>query len=776
VRRHGRIKRCRPGRPAGGALVVLTLRELRLTLGHLAFVVLALATLANLSSNFLGNVRGQHVHPRTGFFLQHALHVDAFVILLTVFFAGIIVWRERGHRTHEILDSQPLPNAVLFGSKLSALLLMQTAYAALIVAYGVFVQLALFRYTHLELGVYVAAVFGVKLPGWWAIAIVALLLQAVAPNMYAGYAMSALAIGAASVLPPMSGLAGLLSPGYAPSYVYSDMNGFGHYATPILWYRAYWGLVSIGLVIVAAMVWPRGATRRFRMTALFGLTLLAAIGCAAVIARNTGGTDIPVRAMKGGYIEAIDLTADFYPRERRLHIRGTMTMSGETSVRHYDYDVAARGFSEDGHLVRNGSVILGNDPEYFPQIARNSVPHWTNFHAIVSTDADQQPVATGDRVREWSRGNRRFAEFKTDRVIGTLFMLGSGNYARATERVGAVDVEVLYHPDHAYNLRSMLAGAKCGLEYGSRNFAPYPHRTLRIVELPAYTMQGNAQALSSLILWGENGGFITDVARDAGIDRVFSTAAHETGHQWWGNSVPVMNEVLSDDVRVACIEQTFGRERTVQFLRDMRWAYFQGRDLARDSGRPEPERSLRDGGQYNSGYILMWRLRRILGDAAVNAALHDVVTQFGYRSERRPAPSDVAEAIKRHAPPELHPLIADTFDHITLHPIRARAAHAIRLSDGRYRVTLSADLRKSYNDANELAQPAPLDGYQDWIDVGVYGADGKLLSLATQRITDPAHAISIVVDQPPARVLLDPLCTLLDTDVSDNERYIDAIK
>jgi hypothetical protein len=149
--------------------------------------------------------------------------------------------------------------------------------------------------------------------------------------------------------------------------------------------------------------------------------------------------------------------------------------------------------------------------------------------------------------------------------------------------------------------------------------------------------------------------------------------------------------------------------------------------------------------------------------------LRDVVAEFGFRPGRIPAPRNVEEALERHAPQELHPLIADTFDRITLHPIRAREARAVRLSDGRYRITLSADLRKSYSKGDELPQPAPLDGYQDWIDVGVYGADGRLISLTTQRITDPRRDLAIVVDAPPARVVLDPLCTLLDADTSDNE-------
>jgi len=828
---------------------VLTLRELRLTVGHLAFVVLAFATIANLNSNFLGNVRGQHVHPRTGFFLEHALHEDAFVIVLTLFFAGVLVWRERGHRTHELVDSQPLPNAVLYGSKLSALLLMQAMYASLIVAYGIFAQLALFHYTHLELGVYFTAVFGVKLLGWWAIAVVALLAQCVAPNMYAGYALSAVAIGIGSVLP-----SGLLRIGFAPPYVYSDMNGFGQFAAPLFWYRTYWLFVSICLVMIAAMLWPRGASVTARSTprarAMFAIALLAAIASAAVIVLN-GGSANAMETIRAGYerkyrrfdrlpqpsVEAVALTGDFFPRRRRLHLRGTMTLrnltavpissvhvtllsaahlqldrpssrtitdathgytmfelatalaSRETTTLHFDYDLAARGFSDDGHLVRNGSVIVGNDAEYVPQIgyqprvelsdraarlrqglspvaqtSENHAPRWTTFHAIVITDADQQPVASGERLREWTSGGRRGAEFAADRIIGTLFMLGSGQYTRATERIGATDVEILYHADHLYNLRSMFAGVKCGLNYAGQHFAAYPHRTLRIVELPSYTIQGNAQAIPTAILWGEAGGFITDVARDPDVDRVYSTAAHEAGHQWWGSSVPVLNEVLADDVRVGCIEQAFGGERTVEFLREMRWASFRDRDFARDSGRSEGERPLAAGGQANSGYILMRRLRRILGDDAVNAALREVIAEFAYRPDRTPAPRDVERALERHAPHELHPLISDTFERITLHPIRARAARSIRLNDGRYRITLSADLHKLYDE-----QPAPLAGYADWIDVGVYGNNGRVLSLATHRITDPRQDLVIIVDEPPARVVIDPLCVLLDSDVSDNE-------
>ena len=87
---------------------------------------------------------------------------------------------------------------------------------------------------------------------------------------------------------------------------------------------------------------------------------------------------------------------------------------------------------------------------------------------------------------------------------------------------------------------------------------------------------------------------------------------------------------------------------------------------------------------------------------------------------------------------------------------------------------LSADLRKAYSEGDALARPAVLDGYEDWIEVGVYGADGRTLSLATHRIADPRQDLTIVVDAPPDKVVLDPFCALLDADVSDNEVNVTA--
>src|SRR3546814_20732414 len=46
--------------------------------------------------------------------------------------------------------------------------------------------------------------------------------------------------------------------GRASPTPYSDMNGYGHFIGPWLWFRAYWGAFALLLLGVATAMWPRG--------------------------------------------------------------------------------------------------------------------------------------------------------------------------------------------------------------------------------------------------------------------------------------------------------------------------------------------------------------------------------------------------------------------------------------------------------------------------------------------------------------------------------------
>jgi hypothetical protein len=69
------------------------------------------------------------------------------------------------------------------------------------------------------------------------------------------------------------------------------------------------------------------------------------------------------------------------------------------------------------------------------------------------------------------------------------------------------------------------------------------------------------------------------------------------------------------------------------------------------------------------------------------------------------------------------------------------------------------------SDGAGVETEVPLD---DWVDVGVFGADESVLYLEKRHITDPVTTIEIAVDDVPERAGIDPYNKLVDRDSNDN--------
>ena len=72
-----------------------------------------------------------------------------------------------------------------------------------------------------------------------------------------------------------------------------------------------------------------------------------------------------------------------------------------------------------------------------------------------------------------------------------------------------VDITIYYQPGHEYNLGRMVRGVQDALTYYTKNFGPYQHRQVRIVEFPGYS--AFAQSFPNTIPFSENIGFIAKV-------------------------------------------------------------------------------------------------------------------------------------------------------------------------------------------------------------------------------------------------------------------------
>ena len=203
--------------------------------------------------------------PRTGYLLTK--HVTAplsfasdyrmIVPLLIPFFAGELVWRERDAGMSESVDATSVPEWVLFAGKLLGLALVLAALMAVLAAAGMLAQ-AIMGYHDFQPGLYFKILFGLQLPEYLLLAVLAFLVQVVVDHKHVAM-LTALVAYFLIVFAPMLGIEhGLLVYGSGPGWSYTDMRGFGRSLGPWLWLKLYWAAWALLLGVAARLFWVRG--------------------------------------------------------------------------------------------------------------------------------------------------------------------------------------------------------------------------------------------------------------------------------------------------------------------------------------------------------------------------------------------------------------------------------------------------------------------------------------------------------------------------------------
>jgi hypothetical protein len=143
---------------------------------------------------------------------------------------------------------------------------------------------------------------------------------------------------------------------------------------------------------------------------------------------------------------------------------------------------------------------------------------------------------------------------------------------------------------------------------------------------------------------------------------------------------------------------------------------------------------------------------------------------YGSRAEDQPYPDTrmLENALRAQTPPDLQYLIDDGFDRIVLYDNKALTATAQKQPDGKYKVTLEVQARKSQADGNGVESRMPLN---DSIEIGVFTGkkdEEKPLYMQKVRMTQEHNTYTIVVDQKPTRAGIDPYNKLIDRIADDN--------
>lgn len=234
-------------------------------LGGAAFLVIVLVGLANLTAalSFAGNMYGTPMYPVTHLMAESMDGSYKWLLMLVlIFYAGELVWRERGARVSEVVDAFPTPDWIPLLAKVTALAAVVVVFLGIGSVYAMGFQL-LHGFHALEPLLYLKFI-GLALVMWMLTAILAVVFQVWANNKFAGYALIVAWLLVLFGLHQLNFNDNLYLYGNAPGTPYSDMNGFGSFWVGTLWFRAYWGCLAVALLVGAAMYWVRGNSRGWR--------------------------------------------------------------------------------------------------------------------------------------------------------------------------------------------------------------------------------------------------------------------------------------------------------------------------------------------------------------------------------------------------------------------------------------------------------------------------------------------------------------------------------
>ena len=176
--------------------------------------------------------------------------------LVIALYAGELVWKDREVGAAEIADAVPVPTGIALLGRFLALVAIIVAFHAAFLVGGVLLQ-TLQGYHEYELGLYLQVLFGLNLASHVLLAAMAMTVHVLVNQKYVGHLVVLVAC-VFGMVAPMLGVPHLAAFNSGPRWTYSDMNGFGPFLAPFVWFKLYWAAWALLLGVVAALFWMRG--------------------------------------------------------------------------------------------------------------------------------------------------------------------------------------------------------------------------------------------------------------------------------------------------------------------------------------------------------------------------------------------------------------------------------------------------------------------------------------------------------------------------------------
>jgi aminopeptidase N len=416
-----------------GAWAVLTARtrlEMRQVFLSPAFVVLLALGVVNAAASlwYANEIYGGAIHPVTRVMIATLRGAFGIIpIIIAIYYAGELVWRERDRRTHEIIDATPIPDWAFFVPKTLAVSLVLIATLLVGVLTALAIQ-AIKGWYHFEIGKYLLWYVAPDAVLCILFAVLAVFFQTLAPQKFVGWGLMVLYLISTLVMRNLGLEHDLYRYGAAPPVPLSDMNGLGQFWVAQAWLRLYWTAFALVLSVLSYALWRRGVETRLaprlrrlghRLAGPPGLILAAALvvfaGVGTFIFINTNVWN-PYRTHLDDERWQADYEKDLLgfetlpqPRIRDVRLEVDITPHTQTVVTHgvYGFENATGAPLRDMHVQFDRDLQID---ALAIQGARPKKTYQKYNYRIFSFDTPMQP------------GERRTLSFTT-----TLAQKGFGN-------------------------------------------------------------------------------------------------------------------------------------------------------------------------------------------------------------------------------------------------------------------------------------------------------------------------------------------------------------
>ncbi|KQU55798.1 aminopeptidase [Sphingomonas sp. Leaf339] len=323
------------------------------------FVLMALGLFNAMAALIdLGEVFGTPVLPVTRVVIRLLEGSFGFIpIIIAIYYAGELVWRERDRKTHEIIDASAIPDWAFVIPKALAVMLVLFATLLISVAGGVVMQL-IHGYSDIEFSKYLLWYVLPTTVDFTLLAILSVFVQALSPHKFVGWGIMVLYVITRITFANLGYADVLYNYARVPAEPLSDMNGAGAFWIGAWWVRLYWTAFAVFLLVLAHVLWRRGTETRLRpriarmprrLAGVPGVIALAALivfaGTGVWIYTNTHvwneyrttvsdddwladyeRTLLPYEKTPQPAVQSVRLAIDLRPHQPRMTATGTMTL------------------------------------------------------------------------------------------------------------------------------------------------------------------------------------------------------------------------------------------------------------------------------------------------------------------------------------------------------------------------------------------------------------------------------------------------------------------